>query len=77
MWAFVGWLRGEAERCRKVAVPSIEAEDAKTPHRETVARSRECTRMIDRMKFTLARLGAPVSRACPSLRESQGGFHFG
>ncbi len=57
MRAFIDWLRGEAEHCRKVAVPSIEAEDAKTPHRERVARSRECTRVINRMKATLARLG--------------------
>ena len=39
------------------AVPSIEAEDAKTPNRERAARSRECTRVINRMKSTLARLG--------------------
>ena len=40
-----------------VAVPSIEAEDAKIPHRERAARSRDCTRAINRMKATLARLG--------------------
>ena len=29
MRAFVGWLRGEAEHCRMVAIPSLEAEDAR------------------------------------------------
>ena len=57
MRAYVDWLRGEAEHCRMVAVPSIEAEDAKTPNRERAARSWECTRVINRMKSTLARLG--------------------
>ena len=57
MRGFVGWLRGEAENCRMVAVPSIEAEDAKIPHRDRSARSRDCTRVINRMKATLARLG--------------------
>jgi len=57
MRTFIGWLRGEAEHRRMVVVPSIEAEDAKTPHRERVARSRECTKVINRMKATLARLG--------------------
>ena len=57
MRGFIGWLRGEVEHCRMVAVPSIEAEDAKIPHRERSARSRDCTRMINRMKATLARLG--------------------
>ena len=57
MRGFVGWLHGEAEHCRMVAVPSIEAEDAKIPHRDRSARSRDCTRVINRMKATLARLG--------------------
>ena len=57
MRGFIGWLRGEAEHCRMVAVPSIEAEDAKIPHRERSARSRDCTRVINCMKATLARLG--------------------
>ena len=70
MRAFVGWLRGEAEHCRMVAVPSIEAEDAKTPHRERAARSRECTRVINRMKSTLARLG--VRGFKPELKKAAG-----
>ena len=70
MRAYVGWLRGEAEHCRIVAVPSIEAEDAKTPHREPAARSRECTRVINRMKATLARLG--IHGFKPDLKKAAG-----
>ena len=70
MRAFVGWLRGEAEHCRMVAVPSIEAEDGKTPHRERAARSRECTRVINRMKSTLARLG--IRGFKPDLKKAAG-----
>ena len=71
MQAFVGWLRGsEAEHYRMVAVPSIEAKDAKTPHRERAARSRECTRVINRMKSTLARLG--IRSFKPDLKKVAG-----
>ncbi len=66
----VGVAQGEAEHCRMVAVPSIEAEDAKIPHRERAARSRECTRVINRMKSTLARLGIRVFR--PDLKKAAG-----
>ena len=31
---FMGWLRGERGHCGMVAVPTIEEEDAKRPHRE-------------------------------------------
>ena len=70
MRAYVGWLRGEAEHCRMVAVPSIESEDAKIPHRERAARSRECTRVINRMKSTLARLG--IRGFKPNLKKAAG-----
>src|SRR5437667_3143858 len=32
--AFVGWLRGEPEHCRMVAIPTLAAEDARRPNRE-------------------------------------------
>ena len=32
--AFLGWLRGERDHCRMVAIPSIKNEDAKRPNRE-------------------------------------------
>src|SRR5258708_3485792 len=31
---FVGWLRGERDHCRMVAIPTIEEEDGKRPGRE-------------------------------------------
>ncbi len=68
MRAFIGWLRGEVEHCRMVAVPSIEAEDAKIPHRERGARSRDCTRAINRMKATLTCLG--IRGFKPELKEA-------
>ena len=54
---FLGWLRGEAEHCRMVAIPSLEEEDAKRPQREREALTSERTRMINRMKGSLIRLG--------------------
>jgi transposase len=32
--AFLGWLRGERDHCKMVAIPSIKDEDAKRPNRE-------------------------------------------
>ena len=32
--AFLGWLRGERDHCKMVAIPTIEDEDAKRPNRE-------------------------------------------
>ena len=32
--AFLGWLRGERDHCRMVAIPTIKDEDAKRPNRE-------------------------------------------
>jgi transposase len=55
--AFLGWLRGEAEHCRMAAIPSLEEEDAKRPQREREALTSERTRMINRMKGSLIRLG--------------------
>ena len=32
--SFLGWLRGERDHCKMVAIPTIEDEDAKRPNRE-------------------------------------------
>ena len=32
--AFLGWLRGERDHCKMVAIPTIAEEDAKRPNRE-------------------------------------------
>jgi transposase len=55
--AFLGWLRGERDHCKLAAVPTIEDEDARRPSRERENLAGEDTRIINRMKATLARLG--------------------
>lgn len=55
--AFLGWLRGERDHCKMVAVPTLAQEDAKRPHRERETLVGERTRLLNRMKATLSRLG--------------------
>jgi transposase len=68
---FLGWLRGERGHCSMVAVPTIEQEDAKRPSRERETLTAERTRIINRMKSALARLGIrsfkPQLRKAPQL----------
>jgi transposase len=54
---FLGWLRGEPRHCKMVAVPTLEEEDAKRPSRERENLVGERTRIINRMKAALIRLG--------------------
>jgi transposase len=54
---FMGWLRGEADHCRMVSIPTLEEEDAKRPNRERENLVGERTRIVNRMKGCLARLG--------------------
>jgi transposase len=71
---FLGWLRGERGHCAMVAVPTIEQEDAKRPSRERESLTGERTRIINRMKSALARLGIrgfkPELRKAPQLVEA-------
>ena len=55
--AFLGWLRGERDHCKMVAIPTINDEDAKRPNRERESLVGEQNRIINRMKATLIRLG--------------------
>ena len=55
--AFLGWLRGERDHCKMVAIPTIKDEDAKRPNRERESLVGEQSRIIDQIKATLARLG--------------------
>src|ERR1700755_510385 len=51
------WRRGERVHCARGATPSLEAEDAKRPSREGENLVGERTRIGNRIKSTLARLG--------------------
>jgi transposase len=55
--AYIGWLRGERDHCRMVAIPTFHEEDAKRPSRERECLVAEQSRLINRMKSTLVRLG--------------------
>ena len=55
--AFLGWLRGERNHCKMVAIPTLKDEDAKRPNREHESLVGEQSRIINRMKATLIRLG--------------------
>ena len=55
--AFLGWLRGERDHCKTVAIPTLNEEDAKRPNRERESLVGEQSRLVNRMKATLVRLG--------------------
>ena len=65
---FLGWLRDERGHCSMVAVPTLEEEDAKRPNRERESLVGERTRIINRMKSALARLG--IRGFKPELRKA-------
>ena len=66
--AFLGWLRGERGHCTTAAIPPAEEEDAKRPNREHESLVGERTRIVNRMKGALARLG--VRGFKPTLRKA-------
>jgi len=68
MRVFLGWLRGERGHCGMVAIPTLEAEDAKRPSRERESLVSEQTRIANRMKSALARLG--IRGFKPKLRRA-------
>jgi len=55
--AFLGWLRGEPKHCSMAAIPAPEDEDARRPSREREGLVGERTRIVNRLKANLARLG--------------------
>jgi transposase len=55
--AFLGWLRGERDHCKMVAIPTIKDEDGKRPNRERENLVGEQSRIINRIKAALIRLG--------------------
>jgi transposase len=64
--AFLGWLRGERGHCSMAAIPNLEEEDAKRPGRKRENLVCERTRIGNRVKSTLARLG--IRSFKPTLR---------
>jgi transposase len=68
MRVFLGWLRGERGHCRMVAIPTLAEEDAKRPSRERENLVGERTRIVNRMKGALARLG--IRGFKPELRRA-------
>ena len=66
--AFLGWLRGERRHCSMAMIPTPEEEDAKRPNRERENLVGERTRIVNRMKSTLARLG--IRGFKPNLRRA-------
>jgi transposase len=66
--AFLGWLRGERDHCKMVAIPTLQEEDAKRPNRERDCLVAEQSRLINRMKSTLVRLG--IRNVNPKLKRA-------
>src|SRR6188508_1413215 len=64
----LGWLRGERGHCGMVAIPTMEEEDARRPNRERESLVKERSRIINRMKSALARLG--IRGFKPHLRKA-------
>jgi len=69
MRAFLGWLRGEKRHCSMAAIPTIENEDARRPNRERESLVGERTRLVNRIKATLARFGLRTFK--PTLRKAE------
>jgi transposase len=68
MRAFLGWLRGELRHCTMAAIPTVEEEDARRPSREREKLVSERTRIVNRLKATLARFG--IRGFKPTLRNA-------
>jgi len=66
--AFLGWLRGEPDHCSMAAVPTLEEEDARRPSRERECLVGERTRIVNRIKAGLVRLG--IRGFKPTLRNA-------
>ena len=68
--AFLGWLRGERDHCKVVAIPTLKDEDAKRPSRERESLVGEQSRIVNRMKAALVRLG--IRGFNPKLKRAAG-----
>src|SRR6201995_4088506 len=78
--AFLGWLRRERDHCKMVAIPTTKDEDAKRPKRYRESLVGEQSRIVNRMKAALIRLGIrgfnpklkKAAEGLDGLRTSQG-----
>src|SRR5215468_1487255 len=69
MRVFLGWLRGERGHCGMVVIPTTEEEEAaRRPSRERESLVNERSRITNRMKSALARLG--IRGFKPHLRKA-------
>ena len=68
--AFLGWLRGERDHCKVVAIPTLKDEDAKRPNRERESLVGEQSRIVNRMKAALIWLG--IRGFNPKLKRAAG-----
>ena len=66
--AILGWLRGEKKHCTMAAIPTLDEEDAKRPHRERGQLVGKRTGIVNRMKAALVRLG--IRGFNPKLRKA-------
>ena len=66
--SFLGWLRGEPDHCSMAAVPALEEEDARRPNRERECLVGERTRIVNRIKAGLVRMG--IRGFKPTLRNA-------
>jgi transposase len=66
--SFLGWLRGEPDHCSMAAVPALEEEDARRPNRERECLVGERTRIVNRVKAGLVRMG--IRGFKPTLRNA-------
>jgi transposase len=71
--AFLGWLRGERDHCKMVAVPTFGEEDAKRPSREHQSLVAKQGSIVNRVKATLARLG--IRSFNPKLKKAAERLH--
>lgn len=66
--SLLGWLRGEEKHCSMVAIPTVEQEDAKRPHREREQLVGKRTGIINRVKAICIRHG--IRGFKPNLRKA-------
>ena len=67
--AFLGWLRGERNHCKMVAIPTLAEEDAKRPSRERERLVVERGQIVSRLKATFVRLG--IRSFNPKMRKAE------